>query len=75
MEGHSAKAGLKEETTHAHGIPSMKTAGSDADVILLIFDPLDIHFTDEVIELLRSINKPILLAVNKIDTSENRKPM
>jgi GTP-binding protein Era len=53
----------------------MKTAGSDADVILLIFDPLDIHFTDEVIELLRSINKPILLAVNKIDTSENRKPM
>jgi len=40
---------------------------TDADVILFIFDPTDTHPTDEVIELLRSINKPIILVVNKID--------
>lgn len=47
---------------------TVERARSDADVILFIFDPTDTHPTDEVIELLRSINKPILLVVNKIDT-------
>ncbi|TVR36283.1 MAG: GTPase Era [Balneolaceae bacterium] len=46
---------------------TVERARSDADVILFIFDPTDTHPTDEVIELLRSINKPILLVVNKID--------
>ena len=47
---------------------TVERARSDADVILFIFDPTDTHPTDEVIELLRSINKPILLVVNKIDS-------
>lgn len=46
---------------------TVERARSDADVILFIFDPTDRHPTDEVIELLRSINKPILLVVNKTD--------
>ena len=46
---------------------TVERARKDADVILFIFDPTDKHPTDEVIELLRSINKPILLVVNKID--------
>lgn len=46
---------------------TVERARTDADVILFIFDPTDTHPTDEVIDLLRSINKPILLAVNKID--------
>ena len=52
---------------------TVERARSDADVILLIFDPLDRHPTDEVIELLRSINKPIILVVNKIDSIEKEK--
>ncbi len=54
----------------------MRTVGrarADADVILFIFDPTDRHPTDEVIELLRSINKPILLVVNKIDVIDRSK--
>lgn len=46
---------------------TVERARTDADVILFIFDPTDTHPTDEVIELLRSINKPIILVVNKID--------
>ena len=46
---------------------TVERARKDADIILFIFDPTDKHPTDEVIELLRSINKPILLVVNKID--------
>jgi GTPase len=46
---------------------TVERARADADVILFIFDPTDRHPTNEVIELLRSINKPILLVVNKID--------
>ena len=46
---------------------TVNRARSDADVILFIFDPSDRHPTDEVIDLLRSINKPVLLIVNKID--------
>jgi len=46
---------------------TVERARTDADVILFIFDPTDTHPTDEVIELLRSIQKPILLVVNKID--------
>lgn len=48
---------------------TVERARSDADVILFIFDPTDKHPTHEVIELLRSINKPILLVVNKIDST------
>lgn len=47
---------------------TVERARKDADLILFIFDPTDSHPTDEVIELLRSINKPILLVVNKIDS-------
>jgi len=47
---------------------TVERARADADVILFIYDPSDRHPTDEVIELLRSINKPILLVVNKVDS-------
>lgn len=46
---------------------TVERARSDADLILFIYDPTDSHPSDEVIELLQSINKPILLVVNKID--------
>ncbi|WP_234571048.1 GTPase Era [Rhodohalobacter sp. 614A] len=46
---------------------TVNRARADADVLLFIFDPTDKHPTDEVIELLRSINKPIILVVNKVD--------
>lgn len=46
---------------------SVNRARADADLLLFIFDPTDRHPTDEVIELLKSINKPIVLVVNKID--------
>ncbi len=46
---------------------TVERARSDADVILFIYDPTDTHPTDEVIELLQSIQKPIILVVNKID--------
>lgn len=52
---------------------TVERARTDADVILFIFDPTDTHPTDEVIELLRSINKPVLLVVNKIDAIEQGK--
>ena len=52
---------------------TVERARSDADVILFIFDPTDSHPTDEVIELLRSINKPIILVVNKIDVINKEK--
>lgn len=51
---------------------TVERARADADVILFIFDPTDTHPTDEVIELLQSIDKPILLIVNKIDTAEKQ---
>ena len=47
---------------------SVERARTDADLILFIFDPTDHHPTDEVITLLESINKPILLVVNKMDS-------
>jgi len=52
---------------------TVERARSDADVILFIFDPTDSHPTDEVIELLRSINKPVILVVNKIDIINKEK--
>jgi len=52
---------------------TVERARKDADVILFIFDPTDTHPTDEVIELLQSINKPILLVVNKIDAIDRGK--
>ena len=52
---------------------TVERARTDADVILFIFDPTDSHPTDEVIELLKSINKPILLVVNKIDAIDRGK--
>ncbi|MEX0823908.1 MAG: GTPase Era [Balneolaceae bacterium] len=52
---------------------TVERARTDADLILFIFDPTDKHPTDEVIELLKSINKPIFLVVNKIDSIERGK--
>lgn len=52
---------------------TVERARRDADMILFIFDPTDTHPTDEVIELLRTINKPILLIVNKIDAINKEK--
>lgn len=46
---------------------TVERARSDADLILFIFDPTDSHPTDEVIQLLESIQKPVLLVVNKVD--------
>lgn len=54
---------------------TVERARADADVILFIVDPNDKHPTDEVIELLRSINKPILLVVNKLDQVEQKYAM
>jgi GTPase len=51
---------------------TVERARSDGDVILFIFDPTDTHPTDEVIELLKSINKPIFLVVNKIDAVDRK---
>jgi len=47
---------------------TVERARRDADLILLIFDPTDRHPSDEVIELLKTIHKPIFLVVNKIDS-------
>ena len=52
---------------------TVERARKDADLILFIFDPTDTHPTDEVIELLRTINKPILLIVNKMDVISKEK--
>lgn len=52
---------------------TVERARKDADLILFIFDPTDTHPTDEVIELLRTLNKPILLVVNKIDRINSEK--
>jgi len=52
---------------------TVERARKDADLILFIFDPTDTHPTDEVIELLRSINKPILLVVIRLTSSARRK--
>ncbi len=46
---------------------TVERARADADLILFIFDPTDRFPTHEVIELLRTINKPVYLVVNKID--------
>lgn len=54
----------------------MKTvvrARSDADLILFIHDPTDTHPTDDVVELIKSINKPIYLVVNKMDVANQEK--
>ena len=48
---------------------SVERARNDADLILFIFDPTDYHPTDEVLSLLESINKPVLLVVNKMDAA------
>ena len=52
---------------------TVERARKDADLVLFIFDPTDTHPTDEVIELLRTINKPIFLVVNKIDRISSEK--
>ncbi len=46
---------------------TVERARSDADLILFIVDPTDRTPPDEVIELLRTIQKPIFLVVNKMD--------
>ncbi|TVQ66420.1 MAG: GTPase Era [Balneolaceae bacterium] len=49
---------------------SVERARTDADLILFILDPEDWHPADEVIDLLKSLNKPILLLINKMDTAD-----
>lgn len=51
---------------------TVNRARADADVLLFIFDPTDKHPTTEVINLLKSINKPIILVVNKLDLIKNK---
>lgn len=46
---------------------TVERAKADADVVVFLFDPGDPHPSDEVVDLLRSFHKPILLAVNKCD--------
>ncbi|PTM20434.1 MAG: GTPase Era [Bacteroidetes bacterium] len=46
---------------------SVQRAKTDADLILFITDPTDSVPGDEVIDLLRSIQKPMLLIINKTD--------
>lgn len=46
---------------------SVERARTDADLILFIFDPTDHYPTDEVVALLKSISKPVLLVMNKMD--------
>jgi GTPase len=50
---------------------TVERARKDADLILLIFDPTDRRPSDEVIELLKTIQKPIFLVVNKIDSLDH----
>jgi GTPase len=52
---------------------TVERARADADVILFLFDPTDRFPTDEVIELLKSINKPIFLVVNKMDQADQKR--
>ncbi|MDZ7718787.1 MAG: GTPase Era [Balneolaceae bacterium] len=51
---------------------TVNRARADADVLLFIFDPTDKYPTHEVIELLKSINKPTILVVNKMDRVKNK---
>ena len=46
---------------------SVHRAKTDADLILFIADPTDPPPGEEVIDMLRSIQKPILLVINKTD--------
>lgn len=52
---------------------TVERARKDADVVLFLFDPTDSHPTDEVIELLKSITKPVILVVNKMDAIQKEK--
>lgn len=52
---------------------TVERARSDADVILFLIDPSDKQPPEEVIGLLRSIHKPILLVVNKMDSIQQEK--
>lgn len=58
---------------HKAMMKTVERARKDADLILFLFDPTDTHPTDEVIELLRSIQKPIFLVVNKMDAANREK--
>lgn len=46
---------------------TVERAQENADLILFIFDPLGRQPSDEVVEMLSSIQKPLILVVNKID--------
>lgn len=52
---------------------TVERARKDADLILFIFDPMDTHPPDDVVEMIKSINKPIYLVVNKMDTASRDK--
>lgn len=46
---------------------TVRRAKADSDLVLFVFDPRDPHPSDQVIDLLHSFHKPILLIVNKSD--------
>lgn len=52
---------------------TVERARKDADVILFIHDPMDTHPADDVVELIQSINKPVILVVNKMDVANQDK--
>ncbi|HBX65031.1 MAG: GTPase Era [Balneola sp.] len=52
---------------------TVERARSDADLILFIHDPMDTHPPDDVVNLIKSINKPIYLVVNKMDAANQEK--
>jgi GTP-binding protein Era len=52
---------------------TVERARKDADLILFIHDPMDTHPADDVIELIKSINNPVYLVVNKMDVADEEK--
>ncbi len=46
---------------------TVRRAKADSDLVLFVFDPQDPYPSDQVVDLLRSFHKPILLIVNKLD--------
>lgn len=48
---------------------SVDRARNDADIILFLADPGDTHFPDHAFDIFNSMQKPVILAINKMDTS------
>lgn len=47
-------------------------ARSDADIILFIVEPNDTKFPDYAFDTFKSMNKPVVLVINKMDTATRR---